>query len=68
MPAAVTPLDRIFAALGDKARRNDTERADLPVGLIHDDMIPVSGSVLVATRRTISRQAVDRALDKVLRR
>ncbi len=62
-----TALDRIFAALGDKVHRTDTERSDLPVRLVHDDLIPVSGSVIIGTKRIISRSAVNQMLDKELK-
>ena len=63
-----TPMQRILAALGNRVKPDDTERADLPVGLIHEGILPVSGSVLIATGRVVSRESVDKDLDKVLGR
>ena len=62
------PMKRIFAALGDRVRPDDHVRADLPVGLIHDDVVAVRGSILVSTRRVVSRDAVNKAIDNIRRR
>jgi len=61
-----TPMERIERALGNRLRADDQERNDLPVALRHEDVLPVSGSVLIAEGRVVSPAQVDRAMDKAL--
>jgi hypothetical protein len=67
MSKNLTPRERIRLALGDRLREEDTERTDLPVGVLHEDAITIRGSVHIGTGAVISRETVDKELDRVLK-
>ena len=55
--------------LRDYLKRNNIdpldEREDLPCGLVRNDIVPIRGSIHIATGRVISRKSIDKLFKKV---
>lgn len=59
-------LKRIRKVLGERLKIGDDR--DLPVKILYEDVVPNRGSVLIGSRRMISRKDVDRETERVLRK